>query len=192
MSPDDFDPQTDTIVDELSRFDADFRPDPGIRPNLDSLADGDYDMVVEHADLTHTPQNKELILRLALQVVGQPCPVEYAYFFRTQRSANRLGWDLQMLGFDCDRWRTDGRRFSLELRAAVPRLTGRRFRARKTSRKDATGKDWTDLTIQAPRPGQAMPASPSVRVPAAPSPSANGPAAATAPAAVEDDDAIPF
>jgi hypothetical protein len=173
------------IVEELSRYDQDYVPQAGRRPGLDSLADGDYDFMIQGADLSRTEQKREPILRLELKTLLAGNVIEHVYFFRTQDNVDRLGADLCTLGFDADQWTSqNGRRFSAELPAAVARLTGVRFRGHKTTVvKD--GKTYHNLYVNARLAGTPMPGSSGPPRPSRPAPQ---PAAST----TNRDEEIPF
>jgi hypothetical protein len=154
------------IIEELSRYDRDYVPQAGRRPGIDTLADGDYDFLIQGAILDRTEKNREPILKLELKAAPGGNVIEHAYFFRTQDNIDRLGADLCTLGFDADQWTAqNGRRFSAELPAAVARLTGLRFRGHKTTvQKD--GKTFHNLYVNArlagtPMPGASGPSRPS-------------------------------
>lgn len=162
---------------ELQAFDNDFAPDAGRRPNLASLADGDYDFEIASAELTRTEKSNEAILRLDLQVAGGGV-VQHAYFFRNQVAVNILGSDLCTLGFDADLWKAPQRPFSRELQAACPRLVGVRFRGKKvtTANKSDPSKPYANLYVNQRLDGAASIA-PAAYVPQQP---------------VTSDDPIPF
>lgn len=169
---------SDEILSEISRYDADYRPDAGIRPKVDTLPDGDYDFEILDAILGRTQNSNDAILKVGLKVQGGTV-VEKAYFFGDQAAINRLGADLMALGFrEFERPQS----FSAALKAALPKLKGVRFRARKmTDTSSSNGKTYHNLYIagRLPAAGAASP------------PPAGRPVQQPAPAA-SNSEAIPF
>lgn len=145
---------TDDIVDEIAQFDREFAPQSGRRPGLDAMASGDYDLEIAEAELTRTEKTREPLLRLALRVLPQGGTYEHVYFFRTQDAVNRLGADLVTLGFPL----AANQPFSRQLPGVVGRLTGVRFRAKKSETKADSGKVYHNLFINSRLTGSPMPA----------------------------------
>ena len=143
---------SDDIFDEIGRFDGEYTPEDVQRPGLDSLPDGTYEFQVSQVALARTPKSNEPILRCALKVLSGASAgstVEKAWFFKTQKNINQLGADLCSLGFDADSWH--GKRpFSQELKKALPKLKGMRFRARKLTEKGGDDKVYQNLYISGP------------------------------------------
>jgi hypothetical protein len=128
---------------DLEEFDDDFKPaEVNQKPGVGDLADGNYEIEIENAELVNTPQTGELILRWSLKVFDGPrnyigFRFETASFFRTQSNVDFLGKDLGTLGFPTDKWnRQHGTSFSKELAKAVPQLRGIRYLAKKVATKD--------------------------------------------------------
>ncbi len=170
-------------MQELEAFDRDFAPDGGRRPGVDSLADGDYDFEIVHAELTKTEKTNEAILKLDLRVAGEGAAgvVRYAYLFRSLTGVNVLGSDLCTLGFDADQWKPPARPLSRELPRAVPLLPGIRFRGKKKTTpnpKDPT-KPYANLYVNQKLDGSGPPP-------------AYAPEGATSSPPVADNDPIPF
>lgn len=163
-------PQDEAMLNDISQWDNDYKPQHAILPGLEALQNGDYDFEIESAILARTPSTNETILRVALKV-GSGLLVERAYFFKTQQSANQLGMDLCLMGFDCH-----GRRaFSQEFRDVLPLLKGARFRGRKSSRVGKDNKDYHDLLVLTPAGRTASkPVAPPTAAVAEPAPVYNG------------------
>lgn len=121
---------TRAMYEEISRFDANYKPEMPFAPSLETLPDGEYDFEVVAATLDRTKNTNELILRLSIRALAGGV-VEWPHFFKTQDSVNRAGANLVAIGADC--W---GKRpFSQELEDAIPKLPGVRFRANKKTDK---------------------------------------------------------
>lgn len=133
---------SDDILSELERYNEGYRPEQGIRPSLESIPDGDYTFDIMDAELIRSMKAKDPVLRLGLRVDGGAI-VERGYPLTSQEMCNRLGADLVALGFS----EFDGPKdFSKKVGAAIPKLKGVRFRARKhTDRKG--DKVYTNLFI---------------------------------------------
>jgi hypothetical protein len=148
--------------DELGQYDQSYSPKKsGQRPGIDLLTNGDHDFRILGAELRRTPKQQELILGMELRVesglsAGQV--VEHVYFFRNQDGVDRLGGDLCTLGIEADSWNG---RFSRELPGCLRRLTGVRFRGKKTSYKKLDGTLGANLWINARLPDAPMGAVPS-------------------------------
>lgn len=151
------------LMEEIGQYDREYAPAERtvMMPGVDALADGPHLLEVASAELTRTQKTNEPICRVLLRVLGGPqagLVVEKGYLFRGQDSVDRLGADLLALGFDADKWSgRHGRRFSVELEKALPRLRGVRFQGKKnTSAKD--GKAYLDVLFAVAAPAGAPPA----------------------------------
>lgn len=135
--------------DVIGQFDAGFIPEAGgLRRSVDDLPQGTYDCEVVDAEVALLPSGTA-VLRLGLRPTGQAV-VEKTYWLEDQKGVNRLGADLVALGFDADRWTPAFRRsFAGELRAALPRLRGVRFKfTRKNQpKKDKPGEHWPNFYV---------------------------------------------
>lgn len=197
----------ESMLEEIARWDENFVPEAPRHPRLEDLPNGFYDLTVLEALPERTRNTREPILRLVYRVNAGPVPpglvFEQPYFFQRQKSVDRLGGDLQALGFDANLWTgRHGRKFSVELAKALPKLPGVRFGASKSAEAGQDGKTYHNLNIGARIDAKALVvAQPVQQAPQAPA--RNGPAAQPAPAqaragqggahtpAYSDDD-IPF
>lgn len=132
------------LLNQIARFDEGYTPDPGRYPGIETLPDRDYVFEVAHATLGKTQNTGEAILHVILRS-DEGVMVERPYFFQKQTQVNKLGADLCALGFDADKWRGN-RPFSRELVAALPKLVGVKFRARKIT-EPGTDKPFHNLYI---------------------------------------------
>lgn len=167
----------DDFFSDIQKFNGEFNPHDVIRPNIDVLADGQtYDFEILEAMGDRTKTSRDPLVKLVLKVTDGAI-VEYSYVLSSAVGANRLGSDLLILGFDTDKW-TGQRSFSSELKAALPKLKGLKFRASKSSSVGSNGKTYHNLAI-------AMLIKPGTKLP----PPASRPAAgkSTAPATVVDE-----
>lgn len=168
----------ETIFDEIGRFDPQFKPQAGFQPGIDTLADGNYEFAVVSAKLERTQQTGEPILKTVLRVLPAGATVEWAHFFSKQEQVNRLGADLEALGFP-----VGGKPFSAFLRDTLPKLGGLKFSACKRSRPKQNSTDkFHDLHVSARRPAQSGPP-PAARPAPAPTPAA---------APAKSEESIPF
>ncbi len=141
------------VAKDLARFDDDFQPTQGRKPNLDTLPDGDYEMEIVDCDLVRTKKTLDPILRMTLRVLTGAMPgmvVEHGQLIKTQVAANVIGGDLMMLGLDAHLWVAPDRPFSQELDKAIPQLAGRKFKSRKVAEKATDGKVYARLYINGP------------------------------------------
>ncbi len=185
-------------LNQIARFDDQYQPAERQQrhPGLEALTDNqEYDFTIQSAEIALTPEKKEPIFRMILRVDKGSLPhigltVETVRFFNSADASGYLGADLITLGFDADKWtKANNRSFSAELAAAIPKLAGIRFAAKKVSKQGDKGV-FHNLYINR-RLGHAtsLPAAPpNNRLPA--QPIAAGPAP-TGPGATPDDD-VPF
>jgi len=119
-------------LSDLDSFGGSYEAKGAFRPNIDSLANADYDFEIVDAKLDRI--NTDRILRIGLRTSAGKV-VEWTHWLNRQEGVNRLGAELVVLGFDADRWGPQHNRpLSVELPKAVLKLPGRKFRATKTSR----------------------------------------------------------
>lgn len=135
----------ESILDDLKRFDGEYVAEAAFAPGLDTLANGTYDFEIISATLGRTKNSADPIIRINLRVNGGLI-VEWGTLLTGQERCNRLGADLQILGFDSDKWRGT-RPFSKELGLAVPKLKGIKFRAMKRSNDGKDGKTYHELLL---------------------------------------------
>lgn len=124
------------VLEEIGRFDQDYQPAERetFLPGLEALRDGTHILEIVRAELGRTTKSREAIFKLILRA-ADGLTLERAYFFRDQDAVDRLGADLVLLGLDADRWNgRHGRRFSVELQKALPKLAGVRFQAKKETK----------------------------------------------------------
>jgi hypothetical protein len=122
---------------DLERFDDVYEPEKAgqFDPGPEILPDGDYDFVILGGSIG--PAGTDKVLRLKLQVLGGPHDGDQltrTSFINSNDAVNHIGKDFKTLEFDADKWKpVFGRRFSVELPAAVAKVRGIRFKAKKTS-----------------------------------------------------------
>lgn len=180
------------VLNAMSRFDDQYRPDPGIRPGTEILADGNYAFEVLSADLGKANDGSPLlnVWMRALEGPSAGVMVDHAYWLNKREGCNRLGYDLVVLGFS--EFEAGRSRFSDALRNALPRLRGMRFKARKVTEVGRDGKTYHKLqlagristapaTAAGPPAGHRQPANPPDEIPLAPARTAR-----------PSDDEIPF
>lgn len=137
----------DSIIGDLSRFDREFVAQANFQPGLDTIDNGPHEFEILSAELGRTKNVSDPILRVNLRVDGG-CVVEWGTPLKTQESANRIGADLCVLGFDAEKWRPSfNRKFSEELGKAVPRLKGIKFKAIKRAEDGSDGKTYHKLLL---------------------------------------------
>jgi hypothetical protein len=145
------------VMDAIGQWDREYKPSDGpkVKPGLDTLPDGDYDLEIAYADLGVTSKTNDTILRIGLKVLTGPMAgvtVEKPIFFNSQVSVDILGAELVTLGFDADKWTAaNGRRFSQELVRVVPLLRGICFRGHK-KRNESNGEVYHNLYVNAKLP----------------------------------------
>lgn len=144
----------DNLLDEIGRFDQDYQvPErDAIMPNLEALADGVYVFEVVKAELSRTRRTNDPIFRLLLRTIVGPSvglTVEHVHFFSSQDNIDRLGADLAAMGFDARTWNpAHGKRFSIELTKAMPKMPGIRFQGQKKTNASRDGnKQYHNLYI---------------------------------------------
>jgi hypothetical protein len=202
---------SDDVFDEMDRFNDEFRPQPSWRPGLDLLPDGLADFEIVAACGDRTPKSNDPIVRWTLKVLSGPCAgtlIDHVHFVGTLESVERLGGDLQTLGFDVENWKPPQRPVSVELKKALPMLRGRCFRAKKETNPGQQGKVFHNLRVyqlltkDTPRlPVGAAPAAAAAPAPQAAAATADAPGRGrgeqrqrrdTATTREEDDSEIPF
>lgn len=103
----------------LDQFDKDFKPGQG--SGLETLAEGEYECIVEEATLVELKDHSGAILKTKCTVLNGPSDghqFKQDWWINSAEKAGMLGSDLKKLGFDCDAWKGD-RPFSSELPKAV-------------------------------------------------------------------------
>jgi len=137
----------------LDEFDNAYNPnDTGRTATLESLSDGDYQLMVQSAELTTTERTGEQILRWVYVVMSGPSGVgtvvESVNFFRSQVAVNLLGADLALLGLPTHEWTVaNGKPFSRMLKQALPQLDNVTFSASKVT-VERNGKTYHNLRIR--------------------------------------------
>lgn len=130
----------------LSQFDEEFDPRLPVVPGPKDMDDGDYVFTALGAEFVNVSGHN--LLRVSLRVdEGESFvsgKVEWPVFLSSQTAVNRLGYDLQSLGFPANQWKG---RISTELPKAVAALKGITFRARKSSRVGNDGKDYHEIMV---------------------------------------------
>jgi len=135
---------TEDQIERLSAFDDEAAPaDPSDSlPSTKDLADGIFVCDLLGAEMTETPKDRDLMLRLKLNardINGVELLCSHAYPFSSvygARVVSRLLADLIVLGIDAERWTPANKRpFSTELTKLLTsrRLVGLRFQAKKES-----------------------------------------------------------
>jgi hypothetical protein len=164
-------------VQDIDRWNQQYKPSQGFPAGLEVLPDGTYDFQITGAFLERT-NRADTIFRLQLKVLNTGpqagTTTNNTYWFMTQENVDILGGDLCSLGFDADKW-VGQRPFSRELAGLIQsgKLIGVNFRAHKiasVSKKD--GKTYHNLRINA-RLGSNHTPAPAAYNPT-PAPSANG------------------
>lgn len=125
----------------LGQFDKEFKPGAG--SGLESLADGDYECVIEEAKLIELKDNSGAILKTKCTILSGPADghqFRQEWWINSADKAGMLGADLKKLGFDTDQWKGD-RAFSVEIEKAVKLMEGLKM---KFSKKANEGKKGTE------------------------------------------------
>jgi hypothetical protein len=130
----------ESILEDIFRFDGDFHADAGIRPGVEAMPVGAYDLEVLDCDLTRAKTTAlDPILEIQVRVLAGPTPQQagfaysWTHWLVRQEDVNRLGGALCTLGFAAEVNAPTG--FSRALPDILTRLPGLRFRARKTERR---------------------------------------------------------
>lgn len=143
---------------DLDSFAGDYRPQHVLAAGVDTLRDGDYDCVIDSAEVSRINQDRVVRINLQLSTGGR---IEWLHWLNKQSGVNGLCADLAVLGFDADRWGpAHNRPLSTEIPKAVTALKGIRFRGRKASRPGTgqyAGKTFHDFRVSCRLDGRPMP-----------------------------------
>ena len=184
---------TDDIFRDIAHFNAQYRPEPAIRPKMEDLPDGLYIFKVVAADFGRAA-NQSVLFKLWLLALCGPAPGamgEKVYWLTDVPACNQLGYDLCILGFS--EFATGQKNLSHALHNLPPRLRGLHFQAKKVAESGKDGKTYHKLHMLGRTANQQVPASPATPPPAA----ATIPPAAREPVQQQQlplrhDDEIPF
>jgi hypothetical protein len=136
------------VISDLSAFDADFAPtSSALYP--DALIDGEYEAMVESANLEHA-RNGQTICRWALLIAGGPGhkgrTLDYTSWLNNIESVCRFGGELKALGIPTDTWTSAERSFSRMLPGALRGMVGARIKFFKGhSVSPTTGKTYHNI-----------------------------------------------
>jgi hypothetical protein len=125
---------------DLEKFDDDFVPTPSAADmsRAEDLVDGAYEFEITGAQLKVVKNNNILEMHLLVLTPGphEGATVQHSLFMNNIESANRVGRDLAVLGFDTDQWKKpNGRPFSVEIAKAVKLMKGLRWQGTKRTNK---------------------------------------------------------